>query len=188
MLRRPPRSCLHAVSSTVRWLCALLSFSHTNAILSCDKNTHVNTYLKNRPRGATQFALHNTYILQYPFVQTKLIHFIYNNSHYALCPQRILKPNGSFPWHCKKLSLQPQTIFTKENIPSLLITFFSIYIYSSWLNNFLYFHRVINMSHCDPIDPNVLTPLMPTVFIYSVVIWDLTCVGLHPPPPHTRQV
>jgi hypothetical protein len=117
-----------------------------------------NTYLKNRPRGATQFALHNTF-LQYTFAQTKSIHFIYNNSHYAWCPQRILKPLCSFPWHCKKLSLQPQTIFTKENIPSLLITFFLIHIYSSWLNNFLYFQRAINMSHFDPIDLNVLTPL-----------------------------
>jgi hypothetical protein len=125
MVRRPPRSCLHAVSSTVRWLCALFSFSQTNAILSWDK-THIstqNTYLKNRPRGATQFVLHNTF-LQYTFAQTKLIHSMYNNIHKVLCPQRILKPHGSFPWHCKKLSLQPQTIFTKENIPSLLITFF----------------------------------------------------------------
>jgi hypothetical protein len=27
-------NCIHAVSSTVRWLCALFSFSHTNAVLS----------------------------------------------------------------------------------------------------------------------------------------------------------
>jgi hypothetical protein len=97
-----------------------------------------NTYLKNRLKGATQFGLHNTH-LKYTFAQTKLIHFIYNNSHYALCSQRILKHNGSFPWHCTKLSLQPQTIFTKENIPNLLTAFFLMYIYSSWLNNFYIF-------------------------------------------------
>jgi hypothetical protein len=53
---------------------------------------------------------------------TKLIHHLYNNNHQVLCPQRILKPRGSFPWHCKKLFLTIITYFTKENIPSVLIT------------------------------------------------------------------
>jgi hypothetical protein len=45
------------------------------------------------------------------------------------------------------------------------------------------------MSHFDPIEPNVLTPFLPTVFYTVRLIWDLTCVGLHPPPaPHSRQV
>jgi hypothetical protein len=114
------------------------SFSHTNAILSWDKNAHVNTkhILKNRPRGATHlhyiihfykihFAMTKTH-----FAMTKLIHHLYNNNHQVLCPQRILKPPGSFPWHCKKLFPIITNYFTIENIQSSLITFsctFSVY-------------------------------------------------------------
>jgi hypothetical protein len=130
----PPRSCIQDVSFTVRWLCALFSFSHTNAILSWDK-MHMstqNTYLRNRLRGATQ--LH--YIIHI-YIDKVNIHLIYNNGHYALCPQRILKP---IPFHSpstvKNYLYNHKTIFTKENIPSLLTTFFLMYIYSSWLNNF----------------------------------------------------
>jgi hypothetical protein len=44
------------------------------------------------------------------------------------------------------------------------------------------------MSHFDPIDPNVLIPFMPTVFYTVQLFWGPTCVGLHSPHPHTRQV
>jgi hypothetical protein len=45
---------------------------------------------------------------------TKLIHHLYNNNHQVLCPQRILKPRDSFPWHCKKLFFTIINYFTKE--------------------------------------------------------------------------
>jgi hypothetical protein len=46
------------------------------------------------------------------------------------------------------------------------------------------------MSHFDPIDPNVLTLLMPTVFLYSAahLKTDLCRFTPPPPPPHMRQV
>jgi hypothetical protein len=96
--------------------CGCILASHTNAILSRDKthmSTH-NTYSKNRLRGGNTIALHNTLLHR-----QKLIYiFIYNNSHYALCPQRILKPNGPFPKHCKNYLLQPQNYLQIENIRS----------------------------------------------------------------------
>jgi hypothetical protein len=91
------------------------SFSHTNVILSWDK-THMstqNTYLKNRPRGAT----HLRYIIHFykiHFAMTTLIHHLYNNNHQVLCLQRIFKTRGSFPWHCKKLFLTIITILKKK--------------------------------------------------------------------------
>jgi hypothetical protein len=59
---------------------------------------------------------------------TKLIHHLYNNNHQVVCPQRILKPHGSFPWHSKKLFFTTINYFTKEHIPSLLITFLYVHL------------------------------------------------------------
>jgi hypothetical protein len=56
---------------------------------TCQHKKHI---LKNRLRGATQ----SHYIIHI-YTDRVNIHLIYNNSHYALCPQRIFKPNGPFP-------------------------------------------------------------------------------------------
>jgi hypothetical protein len=45
---------------------------------------------------------------------TNLIHHLYHNNHLVLCPQRIFKPRGSFPWHCTKLFLTIITILQKK--------------------------------------------------------------------------
>jgi hypothetical protein len=90
---------------------------------TCQHDSHIK---KQAERGNT-FALHNTFYkihfatTKTHLAMTELIHHLYNNNHQVLCPQRILKPRGSFLWHCKKLFLTTITYFTKENAPSLLI-------------------------------------------------------------------
>jgi hypothetical protein len=76
--------------------------------------------------------------------------------HYALREYR--NPTVHSPSTVKNYLLQPQTILQKKifRVYSLL-SFYCIFTAHDWIIFFFFnFLRVINMSHFDPIDPNVL--------------------------------
>jgi hypothetical protein len=99
--------------------------------------------------------------------------------NYAL--REYWNPTVHSPSTVKNYFYNHKTILQKENIPSLLTTSFNIYL--QLLIALIFFSQVINISHFDPIDPNMLIPFMPTVFHTVRLFWGPTCVGLHPSTP-----